>query len=843
MANRFLQKYNNLFSEAHLLYQHYSKSYITQAGQVFKALTPDQLWEYSEINSYIEVSSFELFGSASDNDRLLSKIASSCVQISGVSLCPISLHFINKGTKLRLLIGTPHANINVIQSTLSGNLSAADLKLVSSLFANYEEQLRFQKYSGVVVGAGQNINPDFDVAINSLESVNYALSIIALPYSSPSIQNELTNINSYLDSYQVITQEQLPFGNSPRRDIVHDNHDISDLLDLLTSIKSDLIQGMSSGLWQTYISICAPDAKSYSQVYSTFSSVLQPRTDSEKAERPLALVTFPQNIFNGQYSLCLPRAFVGERDYGGMFSNTFANHLTSATLSSLFKLPPTSHYGYRVSQFGNSRENAAGTYSKYAPVVNAHGSIHLGVVDGSNQDFYIPVDALRQHVFITGFTQSGKSTTMQRIIGEISDRGIPFIVIESAKKQYCQLLADRCLSSRMQVYSGGYDARLLQINPFQPEAGTILDNHIQSLVALFVSLFDEPAPLPQIINLLVYKAYSSKGWNNKDRVKRIERREFPTIATMLQLIDEVIEEIRYSSKYPETAENMRGVIRGRLLSIVQGSMNDVLNTIHNISIEEMFSSSSVVELDDFSESNRSFVSGLLALKTYEFSRNSDYGNTIRRLLVIEEAHNIVPNIDLGRVSSNSALCSNHFTSMLAEVAAYGTGLVIIDQRPTAVSPAVIANTGTKIIHNLQAGEDKSAMAISLGLTETETNIISDLKIGQAIVKIPNSSEKCRVIVSRNDTGHDTVNWGTLFLNAPDKKMVSPGAVPHEVEYFLLGSISVDTILNCISFAELRLQRTMTWQERVLYAGELLNATTASVRAKRQILNELVEVLR
>ena len=843
MANRFLQKYNNLFREAPSLHQYYSKSYITQTGQAFKALTHDQFGEYSEIDSYIEVSSFELFGSASDNDRLLSKIASNCVQISGASLCPISLFLINNEKKLRLLIGTPHANINVIQSTLSGNLSAADLKLVSSFFANDEEQLRFQKYSGVVVGAGQNLNPDFDGAINSLEDVDYAFSIIALPYSSPSIQNELIHINSYLDTYQGITQEQLPFGNSHRRDIVHDNHDISDLLDLLTSIKSDLIQGMGGGLWQTYISICAPDAKSYSQVYSTFSSVLQPRTDSEKAERPLALVTFPQNIFNGQHSLYLPRAFVGERDYGGMFSNTFANQLTSATLSSLFKLPPTSHYGYSVSQFGDSRENAAGTYAKYAPVANAQDNIRLGVVDGSNQDFYIPMDALRQHVFITGFTQSGKSTTMQRIIGELSNRGIPFIVIESAKKQYCELLADKRLSSKIQIYSGGYDTRLLQINPFQPEAGTILDNHIQSLVALFISLFDEPAPLPQIINLLVYKAYTSKGWNNKDRVKQIERREFPTIDTMLQLIDEVIEEIRYSSKYPETAENMRGVLRGRLLSIVQGSMNDVLNTTHNISIEEMFSSSAVVELDDFSASNRSFISGLLALKTYEFSKNSDYGSTTRRLLIIEEAHNIVPNVDLGRTSSNLALCSNHFTSMLAEVAAYGTGLVIIDQRPTAVSPAVIANTGTKIIHNLQAGEDKSAMALSLGLTETEANIISDLKIGQAVVKSPNSSEKYRVFVSRNDTGRDTVNWGALFLDAPDRQIVSPGAVPREVEYFLLGSISVDTILNCISFAELRLQRTMTWQERVLYAGELLNATTASVRAKRQILNELVEALR
>lgn len=60
----------------------------------------------------------------------------------------------------------------------------------------------------------------------------------------------------------------------------------------------------------------------------------------------------------------------------------------------------------------------------------------------------------------------------------------------------------------------------------------------------------------------------------------------------------------------------------------------------------------------------------------------------KRLLIIEEAHNIVPNTEQKRVSGNIAMCSNHFISMLAEVAAYGTGLVIIDQRPTAVSPAV-----------------------------------------------------------------------------------------------------------------------------------------------------------
>lgn len=349
--------------------------------------------------------------------------------------------------------------------------------------------------------------------------------------------------------------------------------------------------------------------------------------------------------------------------------------------------------------------------------------------------------------------------------------------------------------------------------------------------------------LPQIINLLVHKVYTSTGWNSKDRIKPNEEREYPTINTMIQLIDEVIDEIRYSSKYPETAENMRGVIRGRLLSIIQGAMNDVLNTTNNISIEEMFSTSAVVELDDFAETNKTFMSGLLALKTYEYSRNSDYGSKTKRLLIIEEAHNIVPNTEQKRVSSNIAMCSNHFTSMLAEVAAYGTGLVIIDQRPTAVSPAVVANTGTKIIHNLQAGEDKTAVGASLGLTETEVNMISDLKVGQAIVKIPNSSEKCRVNINRNLIEANVVNWGVLFLGSNQQRYISPGVAPSERSYFLSCGSSAEAIINCLSFAELRLHRLMDFPEKMLYAGELLNTIKTSVRNKRQILYEVFEVVR
>lgn len=843
MANRIFQRYNSLLNEATSLEQYYSKSYITGLQQTFINLQPNQYWMYDGIDSFLEIGGFELYSSATDNEQILNNVAYNCIQIAAANHSPISLHFINQNQKLRLMIGIPGTYVDTIKNAFTGNLSAVDIKLHSSLFSSEAQRIMYQKYTGTVVGSGQISSFNIDMGLNALENVDYLLSIMAFPFSNDFVQNELSFINTYLDEYESITKGQLSFGNNARHDVTHTNNDIYDLVELLKLTKQDLMQGMSRGLWRTYITICAPEAKSYSRVYSAISTTLHSYADAGTAIPAFSLVTVPNSVFRNDGYWCLPRAFVGTREYGRIYSDSFSNVLTSESLSSFFHLPIQNHYGYRVQQYGRSRESIAGPYNKFAPDVHAENRIALGTVEGSGQPFYVPLNALRQHVFITGFTQCGKSTTMQHIISEIVNEDVPFIVIESAKKQYCELLGDSRLSGKMKVYSGGYDTTLLQINPFQPETGTILDNHIQSLVALFVSIFDEPAPLPQIINLLVHKVYTSTGWNSKDRIKPNEEREYPTINTMIQLIDEVIDEIRYSSKYPETAENMRGVIRGRLLSIIQGAMNDVLNTTNNISIEEMFSTSAVVELDDFAETNKTFMSGLLALKTYEYSRNSDYGSKTKRLLIIEEAHNIVPNTEQKRVSSNIAMCSNHFTSMLAEVAAYGTGLVIIDQRPTAVSPAVVANTGTKIIHNLQAGEDKTAVGASLGLTETEVNMISDLKVGQAIVKIPNSSEKCRVNINRNLIEANVVNWGVLFLGSNQQRYISPGVAPSERSYFLSCGSSAEAIINCLSFAELRLHRLMDFPEKMLYAGELLNTIKTSVRNKRQILYEVFEVVR
>lgn len=804
-------------------------------------LTANQYCLLDGIDSFLEVNGYELFGSGEANTSFLLKIAREYVREAIAGGFPISFHVANRGGRIQLLYGSPKGKADMLSSVLAGNMPSLTKRMFGSIYDAIPALDALQKYSGVITGVGTGLELDLDIVLNTLENDNFMFSIIAIPCLQDELDRESERINTLLDVYQLLSQRQVSYNAGAHRDLAHDNHDVLDLIDLLNSVKAILSLAPCEGLWKTYFSICSPEASTYSKAYSAFSSGLTTtKIDQAHLGSYLSLITSPHPLYSHGV-LTLPNAFLGEKDFGGLYSNSFTNLLSSNSIATVLTLPSRPHRGLSIRQHGNSRESEYGAFSKYAPKTAGKDVLSLGAISDTGERFAIPLQALRQHTFITGFTQCGKTTTTLQILSEVAKANIPFVVLESAKKQYCELLGKEPFADSLSVYSGGYDTQLLRINPFQPEAGTILDNHIQSLVALLTSLFEEQAPLPQILNLLVYKAYEKKGWSSKDRIRHLEHKEFPTISTMIELIDEVVDEIGYSTKYSETADNMKGVIRGRLTSIIQGAMNDVLNSGTNISIRQMFATSSIVELDDFSESNKTFVAGLMALKTYEFSRGQDYGSETRRLLVIEEAHNIVPNVDSGPANANVALCSKHFTSMLAEVAAYGTGLVIIDQRPTAVSPAVIANTGTKIIHNLQAGEDKEAVAVSMGLTDTEKHIISDLNVGQAIVKIPNVSEKCRVNVISTMDKSVPINWANLFLKEKERKEVCCEAISTEVS-LLSADICPETMEQCVSFAEMRTGRSFSVAEKMKYAGSLLNIINLSVREKRQLLCEFYEIL-
>jgi hypothetical protein len=61
-----------------------------------------------------------------------------------------------------------------------------------------------------------------------------------------------------------------------------------------------------------------------------------------------------------------------------------------------------------------------------------------------------------------------------------------------------------------------------------------------------------------------------------------------------------------------------------------------------------------------------------------------------------------------------------FADLLAEVRAYGEGLVIAEQIPAKLILDVIKNTAVKVVHRLPAADDREAVGATMNLTPDQS---------------------------------------------------------------------------------------------------------------------------
>ena len=71
--------------------------------------------------------------------------------------------------------------------------------------------------------------------------------------------------------------------------------------------------------------------------------------------------------------------------------------------------------------------------------------------------------------------------------------------------------------------------------------------------------------------------------------------------------------------------------------------------------------------------------------------------------------------------------------MLAEVRKYGESLIIVDQIPDKMTPEILKNTNTKIVHKLFAQDDKDAVGNTMALTDEQKSFLSNLPPGRAVM--------------------------------------------------------------------------------------------------------------
>jgi len=388
-------------------------------------------------------------------------------------------------------------------------------------------------------------------------------------------------------------------------------------------------------------------------------------------------------------------------------------------------------------------------------------SVELGnILDGQGRQvgaMRIPLATLNRHALVAGATGAGKSQTVRHLLEQLTGAGIGWLAIEPVKSEYAAMSA-RLAGTADDVSASAVGRSVtiinpadpesvpLSINPLAPEPGYPVQAHIDMVRALFLAAFDAPEPFPQIISQALQQSYEECGWDPLTGAGRADTNVPPAVPTLARLQAAalaVIEDVGYGR---ELQADMRGFVNVRLRSLRTGSAGRFFEGGHPADIGSLLDRNVVLALEDIAnDEDKAFVIGTLVLRIVEHLRlRSKIAPTdgLRHVIVLEEAHRL---LRAGR-SGASEHAVELFASLLAEIRAYGEGVVIAEQIPAKLVPDAIKNTALKVLHRLPAADDRQLVGATMNLDADQSRQVVSLPPGEAAVFSDGMDRPMRVLI-------------------------------------------------------------------------------------------------
>lgn len=352
-----------------------------------------------------------------------------------------------------------------------------------------------------------------------------------------------------------------------------------------------------------------------------------------------------------------------------------------------------------------------------------------------NSQVYLDKKSLDKHIFISGVTGSGKTTTCQNILYESA---LPFLVIEPAKTEYRIMKED---NPELIVFTLGNEniGTPFRLNPFEFFPHESITSRVDMIKASIEAAFDMEAAIPQIIESAMYGCYEDYGWNITQNIN--EKYEnpfedgiyaFPTLEDLINKVSEVVEEQGFDTRLKN---DYIGSIKARLMGLLMGSKGMMLNTKRSVDFRDLLEKKVVLELEEIRNgSEKSLIMGFVLTNLMQAIKAKflETGKAYNHITLVEEAHRLLSKFTAGD-SLNKKQGVETFTDMLAEIRKYGECLVIVDQIPNKLTPEILKNTNTKIVHKIFASDDKDAIGNTIVLNKDQKEFLSNLETGRAIV--------------------------------------------------------------------------------------------------------------
>lgn len=498
------------------------------------------------------------------------------------------------------------------------------------------------------------------------------------------------------------------------------------------------------------------------------------------------------------------------------------NWMSSQEISLLAGLPQKEVVGLALKEeveFGLNINN-----DMEEPILLGH-LVQSGVVlNGENGVSDIPVyfdkKYFDKHIFVTGVTGGGKTTTCQKLLMESNEN---FLVIEPAKTEY-RILAQEDVPDMLVFTLGKETGAPFRLNPFEFFEGENITSRVDMIKASMEAAFDMEAAIPQLLETAIYECYEDKGWNiSNNRNYKFKDPfadgvySFPTLGDLEKKIEKVVNDQGFDDRL---RDEYIGSMRARLKGLTVGAKGLMLNTPRSIDFVELLDKKVVLELEYIKgASEKSLIMGFILSNLSEAIRvkyNNNQKKPIEHITLIEEAHRLLSKYMPGD-SLNKKQGVEMFSDMLAEVRKYGESLIIADQIPNKLTPDVLKNTNTKIVHKIFAQDDKEAIGNTMALKDEQKEHLSYLTSGRAIMMNPGLSKAIQVQVIQtreNDTERPPIEDDVLrdkivkYYCSIYKKGILPGlerlseepteeVVRMYLDYMQPSSLVVKEYYNCI----------------------------------------------
>ncbi|MFB4283387.1 MULTISPECIES: ATP-binding protein [unclassified Nonomuraea] len=417
---------------------------------------------------------------------------------------------------------------------------------------------------------------------------------------------------------------------------------------------------------------------------------------------------------------------------------------TAGALAALAGLPRREVPGVRVLDSGFFDVTAE------SDEVADGGELELGeILDGQDRGvgtFRVPLATLNRHAFVTGATGSGKSQTVRHLLEQLSRARIPWLAIEPAKSEYAAM-AGRIEDPVTVINPSAPDGVPFSVNPLEPEPGYPVQAHIDMVRALFMAAFDAEEPFPQIMSLALQRVYEATGWDVVTGGAVPGSNVPPSIPTLEQLQQhamDVIQEIGYGR---EVQADVEGFISLRLRSLRVGSAGRFFEGGHPADIGGLLERDVVLAIEDVAnDEDKAFLMGTLIIRIVEHLRmraRKERSAGLRHVIVIEEAHRLLRDRGHGRASTHAV---ELLAGLLAEIRAYGEGIVVAEQIPTKLVSDVVKNTALKVVHRLPAEDDRKLVGAAMNLSDEQSRHVVSLQPGSAAVFADGMDRPLRVRV-------------------------------------------------------------------------------------------------